>query len=96
MHLSNIDLLEEMFEKYKKDPSSLDPSWRYFFEGMEFGSIEKIGEIAKEDLAAFALVDAYRKFGHLKAKINPIATHPPEHPPQLKLANSWFYSSRSE
>ena len=37
-YLSTLDaaVMEELFEKYRKDPASVDKSWRNFFEGFEF------------------------------------------------------------
>ncbi|HUP58163.1 MAG TPA: 2-oxoglutarate dehydrogenase E1 component, partial [Bdellovibrionota bacterium] len=31
----NAEYIEELFARYLEDPSSIDPSWRYFFEGLE-------------------------------------------------------------
>jgi 2-oxoglutarate dehydrogenase E1 component len=35
---TNADYIDEMLSAYIKDPESVDPSWRYFFEGMELGT----------------------------------------------------------
>ncbi|MBL7714830.1 MAG: 2-oxoglutarate dehydrogenase E1 component [Bdellovibrionales bacterium] len=35
---SNAFYIDELLEKYQKDPDSVDESWRYFFEGMELGT----------------------------------------------------------
>ncbi|MBB3698902.1 2-oxoglutarate dehydrogenase E1 component [Flammeovirga yaeyamensis] len=37
------DYIEQMYESFKQDPSSVDESWKRFFEGFEF-SLEKFGE----------------------------------------------------
>jgi 2-oxoglutarate dehydrogenase E1 component len=37
---SNIGYIDELFERFLADPNSVDPSWRYFFEGMELGAEE--------------------------------------------------------
>jgi 2-oxoglutarate dehydrogenase E1 component len=87
LNLGNIALIEEMYALYKEDPKKIDPSWRFFFDGLECNLIDK-GLITKKeatDAALLALIDAYRHFGHLKAHINPIATQPP-HPEQLQLS----------
>lgn len=44
------------------------------------------------DLRIFRLIEAYRTYGHLLAKINPIATHPLQEPHELKLENLGFHS----
>ena len=38
-HLSSSDngFVDELYEKFKNDPSSLDESWKQFFDGFEFG-----------------------------------------------------------
>jgi 2-oxoglutarate dehydrogenase E1 component len=33
----NAEYIEELFERYAQDPDSIDPSWRYFFDGLELG-----------------------------------------------------------
>jgi 2-oxoglutarate dehydrogenase E1 component len=33
----NAGYIDELFNSYSQDPSSVDPSWRYFFEGLELG-----------------------------------------------------------
>jgi len=37
-YLNQMDnsVIEELFEKYKQDPVSVEESWRKFFEGFEF------------------------------------------------------------
>jgi len=35
---SNADYIDEVFDRYLQDPSSVDESWRWFFEGIEIGS----------------------------------------------------------
>ena len=37
-YLNQIDnsVIEELFEKFKQDPGSVEESWRKFFEGFEF------------------------------------------------------------
>ena len=33
----NLDLIEDYYERWRKDPDSVDGSWRIFFEGYELG-----------------------------------------------------------
>ncbi len=44
------------------------------------------------DIRVYNLIQGYREFGHLKAKINPITTHPIGEPWQLKLETYGFTS----
>ncbi|HEY4831433.1 MAG TPA: thiamine pyrophosphate-dependent enzyme, partial [Waddliaceae bacterium] len=92
MHLAHVEMLDKLYAQFLEDPCSVEPSWRYFFEGVEFGCYQKGKETPQEgvgDLRIFHLIDAYRKFGHLQASVNPIAIHPPQvvHPLSLSLFN---------
>lgn len=42
------------------------------------------------DLRLFNLIEAYRTYGHLMAKFNPLSDHEPEEPDQLKLETFGF------
>ncbi|NGX61491.1 MAG: 2-oxoglutarate dehydrogenase E1 component [Chlamydiae bacterium] len=96
MHLGNLELLEEIHAAYLADPQSVEESWRYFFEGVEFGAFLHLKEEAGAkgpDLRLFTLLDAYRRYGHLKAKINPIALGLPDEVPELILLALGFSES---
>lgn len=68
-NLANAAFLEELYSRYLKDPKSVDPTWKYFFSGMEFSSIG--GEEAGS-LSIFRLIQAYRIHGHKKAFSSPL------------------------
>src|SRR3989440_4955066 len=90
----NLDLLEQNYERWQKDPDSLDSGWSAFFEGFELGSLDgKNGAAveapreARRDLRESplqtridALVYAYRILGHTIARVNPLAEKRPENP----------------
>ena len=71
--------LEELFEKFQKNPKSVDPDWARFFEGVEFGrgiapAIEN-GTTANEvdlekEMNVLTLISAYRDIGHIQANTN--------------------------
>ncbi|MGE3262839.1 MAG: 2-oxoglutarate dehydrogenase E1 component [Bacteriovoracia bacterium] len=70
----NVGYIEELFESFLQNPQAVDPEWRMFFEGIEFakkvsGSAQ--GFSAKE-VKVYDLIRAYRKFGHMKAKLDPL------------------------
>ncbi len=93
MHLSNTDMVEEMHAAFLEDPSSVDASWRYFFEGVEFGSYQKMHAASGQetsDLRIYQLIDAYRTYGHLGASVNPIAAKEIPDVPELTLAALGF------
>jgi 2-oxoglutarate dehydrogenase E1 component len=75
--------IDSLYNKFLKDPSSIDPEWSKFFEGFDFavgktgsnGSTDtgnySSGQIEKE-LSVYKLIRSYRKRGHLVATTNPI------------------------
>src|ERR1700742_2040863 len=73
--------MEGLYQQYAKDPQSVDPEFRKFFEGFDFAvsgngaaaalNGKPTGNLDKE-FAVYQLIQAYRKKGHLVAKTNPI------------------------
>lgn len=76
--------LAELYDKYLKYPDSLEPSWRSFFQGFDFGlengTLENSGllpedmncESVVKEFQVIRLIDAYRHRGHLFTKTNPV------------------------
>ena len=77
--------LAELYDKYLQFPDSVEPSWRAFFQGFDFGiengSLEALGidddgaVISEEVLKEFQvikLIDGYRTRGHLFTRTNPV------------------------
>lgn len=93
VQVGDISFIEEMYGRFEKDPSSLDPSWRSFFQQVITG-VEKptplyISENAGDFLVSH-LTEQYRTYGHLCASINPLAIQLPEVPKELLLENLGF------
>src|SRR2546421_237338 len=91
----NLGLLEQNYERWQKDPDSLDSGWSAFFEGFELGNLDGKNGAAvaaapvevRRDLRESplqtridALVYAYRILGHTIARVNPLAEKRPENP----------------
>lgn len=80
--INNLAFIESLYQSYLKDPESVDATWRYFFEGMQLASsiASHMPQPAKEspDLRVHLLIEAYRKYGHLIARFNPLGTSMPE------------------
>lgn len=92
MHLANLELIEKLHAQFLKDPDSIEPTWRFFFEGMEFGEYriaEKAPIQITKDERLINLIDAFRKFGHLEAHVNPLTLQPTEIE-ALKLSSFGF------
>ena len=80
--------IENLYNDFVKDPTSVDGELRKFFEGFDFalntGQIPAIGSATKnkvvatdsvlldKEFAVYQLIQAYRKKGHLVADTNPI------------------------
>ncbi|MBX9744213.1 MAG: hypothetical protein K2X08_03265, partial [Chlamydiales bacterium] len=81
--MANLPLIEELYKKYLENPVQVEPSWRFFFQGIDFSRI-----LVKSPsvLRIFLLIQSYRRFGHLAAHINPLQ-EAPAFPVELNLQN---------
>jgi 2-oxoglutarate dehydrogenase E1 component len=86
---ANLDLIDLNYERWQKDPSSVDASWAAFFEGFELGNLPQKNGAAVAGPRAVTresplqtridgLVFAYRTLGHTIARVNPLAEKRPE------------------
>ena len=67
--------IETLYNDFKKNPASVDPEFKKFFEGFDFASQNLNGHsatISPDELKVYRLIDAYRRKGHLIARTNPI------------------------
>jgi len=91
--------IAEQYDKYLQYPDSVEPSWRAFFQGFDFGiesgSLEDLGiesgessgskNVTKE-FQVIKLIDGYRTRGHLFTKTNPVRERR-KYSPTLDLEN---------
>lgn len=87
---ANSDYIETLYEKYLEDPRSLDQSWHAFFAGFDLANGHQTLMTREHDVdmetalptskGVFALVNAYRHFGHFIAKIDPLGHNRDTHP----------------
>lgn len=91
----NADFLEELWERFQKDPNSVDPSFRTYFASLKTSpSIPTpTATGAPLNLRVAYLISSYRTYGHLMAKINPIRTEEAALPWQLQLERFGFTSA---
>lgn len=86
--------IESLYSDFVKNPDTVDPEWKKFFEGFDFAVSNVNGksagpisvsdnQLAKE-FSVFRLINAYRKRGHLVATTNPIRPRK-DRKPQLDL-----------
>src|SRR4030095_14021189 len=81
----NAAYVAELYEKYQRDPHSVDPATREFFESWtppeNLGTPEpSLGTSEPRNLAlavgAFNLAQSIRRYGHLAAQIDPLGSRP--------------------
>ena len=81
----------ELYDQYLINPESVEPTWRAFFQGFEFGidKVSKKEDIPENILKEFKvveLINAYRTRGHLFTKTNPVRNRR-KYSPNLDLEN---------
>jgi len=86
--LSSSEYVDEMYERWQHDPSSLSEEWRLFFTGFELAMCPRdcvAAERANLQSHVASLIFAYRSIGHFIAQVNPLGGDPTTHP-DLELA----------
>ena len=85
----------EMYDQYLVSPDSVEPSWRAFFQGYDFGvtsfeedsnGVVEIPENVQKEFQVVKLIDGYRTRGHLFTKTNPVRDRR-KYSPTLALEN---------
>ena len=71
------EYIESLYNNFKENPTSVDTDWKKFFEGFDYAvdtaKMDISGEgISPKEFQVYALIEAYRRKGHLTAKTNPI------------------------
>src|SRR5262245_7384350 len=84
---ANLEVIDAAYQRWRRDPDSVDPSWRYFFEGFELGLVQPApaataGPPAGAPLhtAVVRLIYAYRQLGHFLAHLDPLSEPRTSHP----------------
>ena len=89
----------DLYEQYLENPDSVEPSWRAFFQGYDFGSENygmegeivdgvsaQIPEHVQKEFQVVKLIDGYRSRGHLFTKTNPVRARR-KYAPTLEIEN---------
>jgi 2-oxoglutarate dehydrogenase E1 component len=93
-YISNADVgyIDELYQRYMSDPSSVDESWQKFFEGFEF-SRQNYGEngasaevVGSDEIKVRNYIYAHRSRAHLKSDTNPVRPRR-QHNVRLNLEN---------
>jgi len=87
----DTEAIEELYQKYRNDPGSVDPSWHHFFQGFDlarrdFSHPESESLTFDEEFKVLNLINGYRKRGHLFTQTNPVRTRR-KYFPTLDLEN---------
>jgi 2-oxoglutarate dehydrogenase E1 component len=69
----------QLYDQYLINPDSVEPSWRAFFQGFDFGvengaeyTDEKVPQSVLKEFRVVKLIDGYRGSGHLFTRTNPV------------------------
>lgn len=95
----------DLYEQYQQDPDSVEPSWKAFFQGYDFGSDNygldgevmegvstQVPEHVQKEFQVLKLIDAYRTRGHLFTKTNPVRDRR-KYAPTLEIENFGLYQN---
>src|SRR2546421_9520295 len=78
----NLDAIEDPYQRWHRDPDSVDESWRLFFEGFELGAARTAVPALDSHCQAgiVRLIDAYRDLGHFLAHLDPLSERKTSYP----------------
>ncbi len=105
LNAAHTSYFAELYDQYLHNPDNVEPSWRAFFQGFDFGleSGETITEVIQEapvglsdgmqkEFMVVRLIDGYRTRGHLFTKTNPVRERR-KYSPTLDITNFGLDSS---
>ena len=82
---ANLEVIEENYRRWQRNPQSVDSGWSAFFEGFELGNLPQRDGAAEAREAALqtrvdGLIYAYCSLGHTIAHVDPLAETQPQNP----------------
>ena len=99
LNAAHTSFFADLYEQYLKNPDSVEPSWRAFFQGYDFGSESygldgvmaegvstQIPEQVQKEFQVVKLIDGYRTRGHLFTRTNPVRERR-KYAPTLEIEN---------
>uniref|UniRef100_UPI0040485894 2-oxoglutarate dehydrogenase E1 component n=1 Tax=Mariniflexile sp. TaxID=1979402 RepID=UPI0040485894 len=99
LNTAHTTYFADLYEHYLQNPDSVEPSWRAFFQGYDFGSesyglqgeiVEGVSmqmpENLQKEFQVLKLIDGYRMRGHLFTKTNPVRERR-TYEPNLEIEN---------
>jgi 2-oxoglutarate dehydrogenase E1 component len=80
---SNLELIEDNYQRWRDDPTSVDETWQFFFQGYDLGRTgegraraDADPDASRAQAAVTRLIDAYREMGHYLADLDPLGLTP--------------------
>ncbi len=83
---ANPGYIDDLYESYRRDRSSVGEDWAHFFAGFDYGGPARRGRgthpvhSPERQVGVFDLIHSYRELGHLIADLDPLAEPPVDHP----------------
>jgi 2-oxoglutarate dehydrogenase E1 component len=79
-HRANADYIEQLYQQYLKDPSSVEEIWQAYFAGFDAAGGKGMHEGAPLTMGVHNLVHSYRDLGHFIAHLDPLGNPRPAQP----------------
>ena len=78
LNAAHTAYFSELYDQYLKEPDLVEPSWRAFFQGFDFGmengqiteAVAEVPESVRKEFQVVKLIDTYRSREHLFATTN--------------------------
>jgi 2-oxoglutarate dehydrogenase E1 component len=78
--LASPEYVAELYERWRRDASSLSADWQAFFAGFDLGAGQGSLDGGADQSKVASLIFAYRSIGHLAAELDPLGENPDGHP----------------
>ena len=98
LNTAHATFFADLYDQYLKNPDSLEPSWKAFFQGYDFANSDflqkelvdgvspQVPEKVLKEFGVINLINGYRTRGHLFTKTNPVRERR-SYMPNLDLKN---------
>ena len=96
LNAAHTGFIADLYEQYLKNPDTVEPSWRSFFQGYDLANENysltddevstEIPEEVRKEFLVIDLINGYRTRGHLFTKTNPVRERR-QYQPSLEIEN---------